>query len=246
MSGEQLPKNQLVTSLRELAEDVREGLSRKRTYADGSYDSVVSINSKFAPILEQAANALLEVPPASSNQVREAMEAAHKYIFSMRWKEDGRDYAQAQQICTMLTQDIWAQPEAAQPQPAPASEDARDALLKALELLRDGAYLTYIKISQTDLCKGADWYLENGKFTRERLNAHTSAHEWLGKHRAYAQVLEMVNGRAAATKLDAHSQNTGHGHVFPRPDGVRARCGGPGLCSECARDLARKNQGKTA
>src|SRR5690348_11323898 len=32
--------------------------------------------------------------------------------------------------------------------------------------------------------------------------------------------------------------NTGHGHVWPRPDGVRARCGGAGICSECAKDLA--------
>lgn len=28
--------------------------------------------------------------------------------------------------------------------------------------------------------------------------------------------------------------NTGHGHVRPRPDGVKARCGGPALCPECA------------
>lgn len=34
--------------------------------------------------------------------------------------------------------------------------------------------------------------------------------------------------------------NTGHGHVFPRDDGTRTRCGGPGLCSECSKDLARK------
>jgi hypothetical protein len=32
--------------------------------------------------------------------------------------------------------------------------------------------------------------------------------------------------------------NTGHGHVRPRPDGVKARCGGPALCSECAREQA--------
>jgi hypothetical protein len=36
--------------------------------------------------------------------------------------------------------------------------------------------------------------------------------------------------------------NTGHGHVFPRPDGLRARCGGPGICPDCARDLVRKQE----
>lgn len=35
--------------------------------------------------------------------------------------------------------------------------------------------------------------------------------------------------------------NIGHGWVYPRPDGVKARCGGPALCSACARDLAHKN-----
>ena len=34
--------------------------------------------------------------------------------------------------------------------------------------------------------------------------------------------------------------NTGHGHVFPRPDGVKARCGGPAICAECALDAQRK------
>lgn len=34
--------------------------------------------------------------------------------------------------------------------------------------------------------------------------------------------------------------NTGHGHVWPRPDGLKARCGGPVLCAECARDAAQK------
>lgn len=36
------------------------------------------------------------------------------------------------------------------------------------------------------------------------------------------------------------NENTGHGHVFPRPDGLLAKCGGPGLCRECAADAARK------
>ena len=33
--------------------------------------------------------------------------------------------------------------------------------------------------------------------------------------------------------------NTGHGHVWPRPDGSRMRCGGPAICSECAKDQIR-------
>lgn len=33
--------------------------------------------------------------------------------------------------------------------------------------------------------------------------------------------------------------NTGHGHVWERPDGMKARCGGPGMCSECSRDQAQ-------
>lgn len=31
----------------------------------------------------------------------------------------------------------------------------------------------------------------------------------------------------------------GHGHVYPRVDGVKARCGGPKICKECALDKAR-------
>ncbi len=30
---------------------------------------------------------------------------------------------------------------------------------------------------------------------------------------------------------------TGHGHVTPLPTGAKARCGGPALCPECAREL---------
>lgn len=30
------------------------------------------------------------------------------------------------------------------------------------------------------------------------------------------------------------SVSYGHGHVFPRSDGVKARCGGPPICAQCA------------
>lgn len=44
-----------------------------------------------------------------------------------------------------------------------------------------------------------------------------------------------------AGKLDESRPNTGHGHVFPRADGVRARCGGPKMCKECSFDQAAKD-----
>ena len=34
------------------------------------------------------------------------------------------------------------------------------------------------------------------------------------------------------------NNNTGHGHVWDRPDGVKMRCGGPAICSDCAKDLS--------
>jgi hypothetical protein len=34
----------------------------------------------------------------------------------------------------------------------------------------------------------------------------------------------------------------GHGHVTPNPDGSKARCGGPLICAECARELAAVSQ----
>ncbi len=35
----------------------------------------------------------------------------------------------------------------------------------------------------------------------------------------------------------------GHGHVIPNPDGMKARCGGPGICKECSEELARQKAG---
>jgi len=43
-------------------------------------------------------------------------------------------------------------------------------------------------------------------------------------------------------QTDTSEKNVGHGHVYPRPDGMKARCGGPAICSECAADLARQDR----
>ncbi|MCK2122073.1 DUF1382 family protein [Pseudomonas sp. PNPG3] len=34
-----------------------------------------------------------------------------------------------------------------------------------------------------------------------------------------------------------YGTNSGHGHVWARPDGLKAKCGGPGLCGACTSDI---------
>lgn len=34
-----------------------------------------------------------------------------------------------------------------------------------------------------------------------------------------------------------YGTNSGHGHVWRRPDGIKVKCGGPGLCGACASDI---------
>lgn len=55
--------------------------------------------------------------------------------------------------------------------------------------------------------------------------------------------IDRLRGALARTSAgrDGNS-NTGHGHVFPRPDRVIARCGGPRMCAQCAADLARATE----
>lgn len=40
------------------------------------------------------------------------------------------------------------------------------------------------------------------------------------------------------TDFSRINRNEGHGHAWPRPDGMRMRCGGIPLCPHCARDKA--------
>jgi hypothetical protein len=42
-----------------------------------------------------------------------------------------------------------------------------------------------------------------------------------------------------AISTSSTAVNTGHGWVRSRPDGYKARCGGPAICSQCALEAAR-------
>lgn len=43
-------------------------------------------------------------------------------------------------------------------------------------------------------------------------------------------------GTAEKAEESISKTDCGHGHVYPRSDGVRARCGGPGMCKRCSVD----------
>jgi hypothetical protein len=55
---------------------------------------------------------------------------------------------------------------------------------------------------------------------------------------AGAQLDQAIDQALASSAKGRIGTNTGHGHVWERPDGVKARCGGPSMCTECARDQA--------
>ena len=42
--------------------------------------------------------------------------------------------------------------------------------------------------------------------------------------------------QAIQREMPRYLTNQGHGHVWARPDGSRARCGGQRMCPECALD----------
>lgn len=52
-------------------------------------------------------------------------------------------------------------------------------------------------------------------------------------------MFDIGTGRLGGLVDGTLAKSQGHGHVVPRPDGARARCGGPGICGVC-RDEARE------
>lgn len=47
-----------------------------------------------------------------------------------------------------------------------------------------------------------------------------------------------VDAAIAAQHGNKTGTNSGHGHVWERPDGLKAKCDGPGFCAQCSRDQA--------
>ncbi|WP_054882095.1 hypothetical protein [Pseudomonas sp. NBRC 111128] len=90
-----------------------------------------------------------------------------------------------------------------------------------------------LKAENEVLRKDAERY----RFVRNPIGTSSPLAIWNeGKMPLFSGMADAVVDEYMAKELT----NKGHGHVFPRHDGVKAKCGGPGLCAECAADQQAK------
>jgi len=86
--------------------------------------------------------------------------------------------------------------------------------------------------------------LEGGVFTDEPMDPDDRVELTLsGKLEAAASEGRLVTEVAHVEKVPF--TNSGHGHAWPRPDGIKARCGGPLSCQECAEDVDLRSRSAT-
>ncbi len=93
------------------------------------------------------------------------------------------------------------------------------------------------------------WRLVPPEATDEMCEAawDSEAADYVGEHKRIWQVgLAYRAMLAAAPRQEPQAEvlkapDCGHGHVYPRADGIKARCGGPALCAFCKIDLAAKS-----
>lgn len=68
--------------------------------------------------------------------------------------------------------------------------------------------------------------------------ARDGGHQWLVDTGGLRKLVRRLSGAQQAEESpNRYGTSSGHGHVWPRPDGLKARCGGPNLCATCKRDL---------
>ena len=64
--------------------------------------------------------------------------------------------------------------------------------LDRLKALSENAYIAYIESLRRTECLGEEIKMERGQFHLPELDAHRLAAEWLGRHRAYARAVEII------------------------------------------------------
>ncbi len=123
------------------------------------------------------------------------------------------------------------------------------AMRKALEVLENGnrsPITTAANILRTALAQQVEptgWKLVPVEPTDAMEIAGALAYDQSKCHDSIGQLIDAWSAMLATAPAPQPAQrigtNSGHGHVWPRPDGNKARCGGPtGGCKKCLEDVA--------
>lgn len=73
-------------------------------------------------------------------------------------------------------------------------EADRERCAKKLKQWADDAYVNYIRKCDSDLCRGLDFKLSHGEFTKQNLKAHCEASEHFGKHKGFMEAAAAIRG----------------------------------------------------
>ena len=88
-------------------------------------------------------------------------------------------------------------------------QDLRPALATTFHGLSDRAYCNYIEQMRRDVCLGWEYKTKHGKFGEAELKGHTKAGELLGRHKAFAEAANALEGSAAPLAAPPTAQAEG-------------------------------------
>ena len=73
--------------------------------------------------------------------------------------------------------------------------DERERYAKLASERASSAYMQFVTLAAKHECAGEEFRLSSGRFTLQELNAHRDASEQLGRHRAFAEIAEVIRAR---------------------------------------------------
>lgn len=74
----------------------------------------------------------------------------------------------------------------------PPTEDPITAVINRLQARADNAYHQYLGQSAVNECLGWEMKVQKGEFGWAELEAHTKRGEFLGRHRALAEAVKLI------------------------------------------------------
>lgn len=118
-----------------------------------------------------------------------------------------------------------------------------NALLNVARALKTQADKDGVQQRAGDAEEALTWYAEQVAGCRKLGPDGDAARNALDRDGGQRARAALSATQAAQSKVESRvGTNAGHGHVWARPDGLKVRCGGPGICIMCSKDHAHATQ----